>query len=334
MIQIGTRSEWVDHRRRAWLKTAAAASAGALLGGTAWSQDSPQVVRLVVPYPAGNPLDAMARTFAESMRLTTKRNFVVDNKPGASGIIGTAEVARAKPDGSVLLLTVSAHNIIPVLYSKLPFDVTKDFTPITQLAVSPGFALLVRPGSPFKTVADVVRQAKERPEAISYGSFGAGTTTHLIAAMFARAAGIDLLHVPFRGSPLTELLGGHIDLTWIGTSTSQQLIQEGKVRALAISWPSRIPELPDVPTLAESGYKDVDIPAWSGVYGPPGMPASLVQSIHADIVSASRRPEYATAMKTMGATISNLAPQQFASLNAEELRRYKKDLAPLGIRLD
>lgn len=334
MVHIGMDVEWVDHPRRNWLKIAATASAGALLGGPAWSQDLSQVVRLVVPYPAGNPLDAMARIFAESMRLTTKRNFVVDNKPGASGIIGTAEVARAKPDGSVLLFTVSAHNIVPVLYSKLPFDVSKDFTPITQLAVSPGFALLVRPDSPFKTVSDVVRQAKSKPGMISYGSWGTGTTTHLIGAMFVRAAGIDLLHVPFKGAPLTDLIGGHIDLTWLGTSTAQQLIQEGKVRALAISWPNRITQLPEVPTLAESGYKDVDIPAWSGLYGPRNMPASLVQSIYADIIAASRRHEYANAMKAMGATISNLTPQQFVSLDAEELHRYKRDLAPLGIKLD
>lgn len=334
MVQTRKHSEWLGERRRTWLKTAAAASAGALFGGAAWSQDSPQVVRMVIPYPPGNPLDAMARTLADSLRSTTKRNYVVDNKPGAGGIIGSTEVARAKPDGSVLLFTVSAHNIVPVLYSKLPFDVAKDFTPITQLAVSPGFALLVRPSSPFKTVADVVRQAKAKQESVSYGSFGAGTTTHLIGAMFALAAGVELLHVPFKGSPLTELMGGHIDLTWVGVSTAQPLIQEGKVRALAISWPNRIPDLPDVPTLAEFGYKDVDIPAWSGVYGPAGMPATIVQSIYADIVAASRRPEYAAAMKTAGAAISNMAPQQFAKLNAEELARYKKDIARLGIKLD
>ena len=292
------------------------------------------MVRIVVPFPAGNPLDATARALAESLRQTTKRTYIVDNKPGAGATIGTSEVARAKPDGSVLLFTTGGHLTNAVLHTKLPYDVTRDFSPITELTVSPGFVLLVRADSRFKTLADVIAEAKARPGAVSYGSWGIGNTTHLIGALFARSAGIDLLHVPYKGSPLQDFLGGHVDLTWFASSLSLQMIQEGKVRALATTWSRRTSELPNVPTLAESGFKDVTLPAWSGLYGPAGMPATLVRSIHADVEAASRRPEYVAAMKTIGVTITNLPPPQFAAQNAEELRLYQKEIAPMGIRLD
>jgi tripartite-type tricarboxylate transporter receptor subunit TctC len=192
----------------------------------------------------------------------------------------------------------------------------------------------VRADSRFKTLADVISDAKAKPGAISYGSWGIGNTTHLIGALFARSAGVDLLHVPYKGSPLQDFLGGHVDLTWFSSSLSLQMIQEGKVRPLATTWSRRTNELPNVPTLGESGLKDVTLPAWSGLYGPPGMSAALVQSIHADVETASRRPEYVATMKTLGVSVTNLPPAQFAARNAEELRRYQRDIAPLGIRLD
>lgn len=317
--------------RRGFLRTSAAASVAlAALGASA--QDD--IVRIVVPFPAGNPLDAMARVLAESLRQTTKRNYIVDNKPGAAGIIGTSEVARARPDGSVVLFTTGGHNTNAVLYSKLPYDVRRDFTPITQLSVSPGFALLVRAESRFKNLTQLVEEARSKPGTVSYGSWGAGNTTHLIAAMFARAAGIELLHIPYKGSPFQDVLAGHLDMTWFAATLSRQMVQEGKMRALAVSWPTRVPELPDTPTLVESGFKDVFLPAWAGLFGPPGMPAALVQRLHADVVTASQRPDYLAFMKTAGATVTNLLPQQFAALNAEELAQYQKDIVPLRIRLD
>ncbi|VTU28376.1 Argininosuccinate lyase [Variovorax sp. PBS-H4] len=325
-------SRALDSGRRTWLRQAGASVAASMLGSGAFAQDD--TVRIVVPFPAGNPIDAGARVLAECLRATTRRNHIVDNKPGAGGIIGSAEVARAKPDGSVLLFTTGGHNTTAVLYSKLPYDVLRDFTPITQLATSPGFALLVRSESRFKTVADVLREAKAKPGTVSYGSFGPGNTTHLVGALFARSAGVDLLHVPFKSSPLQDLMGGHIDLTWFNTSGAQEFIDHGKMRALAISWPSRVPELPNVPTLAELGVKDVDIPAWTGLYGPPRMPAALVQSLYANVVAASRQPEYTTWAKGSRVIVTNVPPQQFASENADELRRYRRDITPLGIKLD
>jgi tripartite-type tricarboxylate transporter receptor subunit TctC len=306
-------------------------TAGALTG-QAFAQSD--VTRIVVPLPAGNPIDALARALSESLRAAGKRSYIVDNKPGAGGIIGTAEVARAKPDGSTLLFTTAGHNTNAVLHANMPFDVRRDFTPITQLAVAPGFALLVRAESRFKTLDDVLREARAKPGTVSYGSWGQGNTTHLIGALFARAAGLNLLHAPYKGSPIPDVLAGHVDLTWFNTSSSQQLIEEGKLRALAITWPTRVSALPNVPTLSEFGLKDVDLPSWTGLYGPARMSPSLVQSIYAEVVAASGRPEYVTALRTGGTIVSNVPPQQFAEINVAELRRYQRDIIPLGIKLD
>jgi tripartite-type tricarboxylate transporter receptor subunit TctC len=321
----------VDLGRRGFLRAASAATAAAA-GLPVGAQED--VVRIVVPFPAGNPLDATARVLAECLRQTTRRSYIVDNKPGAAGIIGTSEVARARPDGSVLLFTTGGHNTNAVLYSKLPFDVRRDFTPITQLAVSPGFALLVRADSRFKTLAQLMDEAKARPGAVSYGSWGAGNTTHLIGALFARATGLDLLHIPYKGSPMQDVMAGHVDMTWFAASLSHQLVQEGKMRALAVTWPTRVPVLPTTPTLVELGIKDVFLPAWTGLYGPARMPGPVVQRLYADVVAASQRPEYLASMTTGGFAITNVAPQQFAALNAEELRQYQKSIVPLNITLD
>lgn len=320
--------------RRACLRALGGAGLAAALGRPAQAQDTSQPVRIILPFPPGNALDAMTRILADCLHQTNHRNYIVDNKPGAAAMIGTAEAARAKPDGSVLLLTTSGHNTNAVLYPKLPYDVSRDFTPITQLALSPGFVLLVRPDSPYHKLEDFVKAAKAKPGTISYGSWGTGNTTHLIGEFFNRAAGIALTHIPYKGSPLNDFFGGHIDVTWFSTSLALPLLQDNKARAIAITFPTRVPELPNVPTLNELGYKDVDIPAWSGVFGPAGMQPAMVQSIYTDIVAATRRPEYLANIKMTGSVIVNLPPPQFAALTQGEVVRYQRQLPPLGIKLE
>jgi tripartite-type tricarboxylate transporter receptor subunit TctC len=297
------------------------------------AQDS-RIVRIVVPLPVGNPVDAGIRMLADGLRTTTGRNYVVDNKPGAGGLIGAAEVAKAKPDGGTLLMTTSGHLLNAVLHTRMPYDVISDFTPISQLAVAPAYVLLVPTASRFKTLADVMREAKARPGTVSYGSYGAGNPTHVIGAMFERAAHAELVHVPYRGSPIQDFLGGQFNLLWLGALVAMQMLQDGQVRALAVTSPQRIAELPDVPTLTELGYPGVDLPAWMGLWGPAKMAPDLVQSIYTDFASASRRGDYqAFLRKNVGAPVS-MPPQQFAAFNVEELARYRRDLAPLNIRID
>jgi tripartite-type tricarboxylate transporter receptor subunit TctC len=319
--------------RRACLRTLCAAAA-ATLGAPASRAQESRTVRLVLPLPVGNSVDAGVRMLAEGLRATTGRNYVVDNKPGAGGLIGAAEVAKAKPDGATLLITTSGHLLNAVLHSKMPYDVIKDFTPISQLAVAPAYVLLVRTESRFKTFSDVMKETKARPGAIGYGSYGNGNPTHVIGAMFARAANADLVHVPYRGSPIQDFLGGQFDLLWLGALTGMQMIQDGQARALAVTSPRRIPELPDVPTLTELGHGGVDLPAWMGVWGPAKMAPELVQSIYSDFASASKRADYqAFLKKNVGAPVS-MPPREFAAFNVEELARYQRDLSPLNIRID
>jgi tripartite-type tricarboxylate transporter receptor subunit TctC len=319
--------------RRAYLQTLCAAAATTLGAPTVRAQES-RVTRIVVPLPVGNAIDACIRILADGLRATTSRNYVVDNKPGAGGLIGAGEVAKAKPDGGTLLITTSGHLLNAVVHNKMPFDVINDFTPISQLAVAPAYVLLVPTGSRFKTLAEVMREAKTRPGTISYGSYGAGNPTHVIGAMFERAVNAELIHVPYRGSPIQDFLGGQFNLLWLGALTSMQLLQDGQVRALAVTSPRRIAEMPDIPTLTELGFPPVDLPAWMGVWGPPKMAPDLVQSIYADFASASKRADYqAFLKKNVGAPVS-MPPSQFAAFNVEELARYKRDIAPLDIKID
>jgi tripartite-type tricarboxylate transporter receptor subunit TctC len=319
--------------RRACLRTLCAAAATTLGVPVSRAQDA-RVHRIVLPLPVGNSVDAGVRMLADGLRAATGRNYVVDNKPGAGGLIGAGEVAKARPDGATLLITTSGHLLNAVLHSKMPYDVISDFTPIAQLAVAPAYVLLVRNESRFKTLPEVMRDARTRPGAIGYGSYGAGNPTHVIGAMFARAANVDLVHVPYRGSPVQDFLGGQFDLLWLGALTSMQMVQDGQARPLAVTSARRIAEMPDVPTLTELGYPGVDLPAWMGVWGPPKMAPDLVQSIYADFASASRRADYqAFLKKNVGAPVS-MPPAQFAAFNVEELARYRRDIAPLNIRID
>jgi len=308
-------------------------AATALVASAASAQPSPDVVRIVVPFPAGNALDASARMLAESLRRITKRQYFVENKPGAGGLIGTAEVARAKPDGSVLLFTTGGHSTNAVLYTKLPYDSLRDFTPITLLTSAPGFVVLVRTDSPYKDLGQLIKDAHARPGTVSYASWGTGNTTHLIGELFARSAGIKVLHVPYKASPISDILGGHVDYTFMASSLAP-LIQEGKARALAISSEQRVKEMPAVPTLRELGIKDVDIPAWSGLLAPAGLSLQAAAVLQREVAAAAQRPEYQAFLKTSGGRLVLSTPVQFSSYLASEIQNYRKQLAPLGIRMD
>lgn len=322
-----------DLSRRACLRTIGTATVAALAASVSRAQES-RVVRIVLPLPVGNSVDAAVRMLADALRTTSGRNYVVDNKPGAGGLIGAGEVAKAKPDGTTLLITTSGHLLNAVLHNKLPYDVIGDFTPISQLAVAPAYVLLVRTESRFKTLADVMQEVKARPGTISYGSYGTGNPTHVVGAMFARAANAELVHVPYRGTPIQDFLGGQFDLLWQGALTSMQMVQDRQVRVLAVTSPRRLAELPDVPTLTELGYPGVDLPAWMGLWGPPKMTPELVQSVYSEFSRAARRADYQAYLTKNVGVPTSMSPQQFSAFNVEELARYKRDIAPLNIRID
>ena len=208
--------------------------AAAQAGGQS-TPPSASVVRLVMPFPAGTAIDASLRGLAEALQKTTKRYYIVENRPGASGIIGTTEVTRAKPDGTTLLFTTGGHTTNAAIFKKLPYDSINDFTPITQVAVWDGFVMLVSSASPYKTFQEFIAAAKTNPARVSYGSYGIANTSHVIAAMMAHAAGVDLLHVPYKESPVPDVLGGRVDAVFLEYLLARPLLTDGKMRALAVA---------------------------------------------------------------------------------------------------
>jgi len=298
---------------------------------TTWAQ---QTVRIFVPFAAGSSTDTIARQLADSLREVNGNLYVVENRPGAAGIIGSTEVNKAKPDGSVLLMTTGGHATNAVLYQKLPYDAVSGFTPISQLTASSGFLLMVPATSPYKTLEQLVAAAKTRPGLISYGSAGNGNTTHLAGALFERAAGVKIVHIPYRGAPTNDLYGGHLDMIFWGASFGKLGVKDGKARALAITGDTRLPDLPDVPTLNEKGIRGVDVPAWTGMFGPPGMTPELASKIQQDVALAMQRPGMVNLLNTLGSVALASTPAQFSDSLSKDIAKLRRDVGPLGIRMD
>ncbi|SFM92370.1 tripartite tricarboxylate transporter substrate binding protein [Variovorax sp. OV329] len=298
--------------------------------GSAQAQ-SQQVVRIVVPYAAGAPTDIAARQLAEALRKVTGMNYIVDPKPGAAGTIGSGDVAKSRPDGYTLLYTTGGHTSNATFYSKLPYDTAKDFTAISMISKSAGFALIVPKTSRYASLEELIAAAKATPEKLSYGSSGVGNTTHIVAATFERAAGVKLLHVPYKASPLNDLRAGMIDMTFIGSAAASLLVRDGEARALAVTGSERDPFLPGVPSTAERGIKGVDVPAWAGVFAPGGMAPELARKINGEIAQAKKDRTYVEASRLANRAIVDMPQPEFAAFVQDELDRYRRDLPALGI---
>ncbi len=293
-----------------------------------------QTVRIVVPFAAGSSTDQLARQLVDSLHEINGNTYVIENKPGASGIIGSSDVNKSRADGTTLLMTTGGHATNAVLYDKLPYDALKGFTPISQLTVTAGFLLMVPANSPYKTIDDLVAAAKADPGTISYGSAGNGNTTHLVGAMFEKAAGIKLIHVPYKSTPMNDLIAGHINMLFWGSGFATPIIQQGRARALALAGEKRLEELPDVPTLNEKGFRGVDVPAWAGLFGPPGMPPETAERIQREVAKAMQSPSFMKAFTTPGTFRLASTPTQFGDSLVKELARLRRDVGPLGIRME
>ena len=299
------------------------------------AQDAlPDTMRLILPFPPGNSLDASARVFAEAYRAATGRNCFVDNKPGAAATIAANEVSRGRPDGSVLLWTTGGHLTTAVLMKKLPYDPIEGFTPVTPAYQTDGFVLATRAGSPFNSVKDVIDAAKRTPGRVSYASAGVGNTTHVVGALFARSAGVDMLHVPYRGDFLVDLLAGVTDMMFVSPGVIDPLVKSGKLKLLGITGTKRSERIPDLPTFLESGLKDVDVPAYSALLAPPKMPPATLAALHEGVVKALRSPAVVSAFSTVGNRVWTLSPQDFKAYLQQELRDLQRILPPLGIQMD
>src|SRR5262245_28120665 len=299
-----------------------------LLPPIAWAQDYPaKPVKIVVPYSAGGNADILGRTLAQKLGDALKQPFVVENRAGANGGIGTDFVAKSAPDGYTLLVTASGpFTVNPTLYKSVPYDPIKDFAPISECAVYQ-YVLVTLATSPWKSIPDIVAAARAKPGAISYGSTGVGGGNHLSGELFALATGTQLTHVPYKGSApaLSDLLGGQLSIMSDTVITSVPQIRAGKLRAFAVSSAKRASSLPEIPTMQEAGIKGFDISQWQGFLAPAGAPKSIVDRINAETIRAMRAPDVHERTAVQGGNdIVTGTPEEFAALIKSDLQAYAK----------
>ena len=307
--------------------------AGAAHAADRWP-DRP--IHFVVPYPAGGPLDAVARLTAQKVSADVGQPIVVENRPGAGGNIGAEYVARAAPDGYTLLLgAVATHAINPTLYAHIPYDAQKDFEPVTQIASTPN-VLIVNPSLPVHSVREFIAYAKAHPGTLNFGSGSTGSAGHLAGELFKRMAGIDMTHVPYKGAApaMTDLIAGQVQLMFDNLASALTQIKAGKVRALAVTTAKRTPLAPDLPTIAESGLPGFDINTWFGLFVPAKTPQPVVQRLHDEFVKALNAPDVREKMLALGAEPVGNTPAQFAAYIKSESEKYAKVIKASGAKVD
>ena len=311
----------------------AAASAAA----PAWAQGFPsKPVTLVVAYPAGGDTDALARLFAEKLSTRIGQPVVVDNRPGASGVIGSSYVAKAPADGYTLLLAPSTFSIAQLVLKtngSSSYDVLNGFTPIIQTGTLP-LALVASTAAGIKSFKELPAAAKAQP--LSYASPGSGSPMHILGEMVNKAAGLNIRHVPYRGvaPAVNDVLGGHVPLTYITLGPVAPYIPNGKMVVLAVADAKRSPLAPNVPTFAELGYKDVEVTAWHGLFGPKGMPADIVKMLNGHFNEILKMPDVASKMAVLGALPLGGTPETLAKTNAADFERFGRIIKELGIQAD
>jgi len=293
-------------------------------------------IRLVVPFPPGGTTDILAREVGERLTATLGQPVVIDNRAGAGGNIGADIVAKAAPDGYTLLMaTVGTHAINASLYRKLPYDHIKDFAPVVLVAGVPN-VLVVTPSLPVHSVAELIRLAKEKPGQLNFASSGNGTSIHLSGELFKTMAGVDMTHVPYKGSAfaLTDLMAGQVQLMFDNLPSSLPHIKAGKLRAIAVTSSQRAPALPDVPTIAESGLPGFEASAWFGIVAPAGTPAAIVSRINADVNQWLRSPEAADKLLAQGAIAAGGTPEQFVAHIRAETDKWARVVKASGAKVD
>ena len=292
-------------------------------------------ITLIVPFAAGGSNDIIARVIGKKLGENWRQAVVIDNRAGAGGVIGSADAAKAPPDGYTLLLVSSTFTINPAIKKNMPFDTNKDFTPVAFIARSP---LLVTASNqlPVKSASDMLALAKSKPGEITYASAGVGSINQIAAELIALSAGASFTHVPYKGGApaLNDLLGGHVGIYVSSLPQVLQIAREGQARALAVTSAKRTPLLPDVPTLAEAGIAGFDLWSWWGIVGPAGMPADIVNALNAEIGKMLTSPELTKILANEGAEAESMTPQAFGELMHSETERWTKVAREAKISID
>jgi tripartite-type tricarboxylate transporter receptor subunit TctC len=290
-------------------------------------------ISLIVPFPAGGPSDIVARPFAELLGDALKSVVMVDNRAGAGGTIGADAAARSSPDGRTLFFaTVGTHAINPNLYKSLPYDAVRDFTPIALVAEAP-VAIIANPALPASNLGELVALAKRAPGKLNYGSAGNGTPGHLTAEMFKIAAGIDMQHVPYKGGApaQTDLLAGRIKILFDPVQSTLAQVRAGNLRALAVSSKARSLALPDVPTIAESGFPGFETTAWWGVFAPAKLPSAMATTLAAQIAKVVNGQSFRDKMEPLGVHPTVLTLEDFAEFQRAEISKWGKAIHDSGV---
>ena len=313
--------------------TAVLALAGALTSHAAETYPA-RPIRMVVPYAPGGNTDVLARMIALRAGQALGQQVVVDNRPGGNTLIGTGLVANSAGDGYTIMLTTLTFAVVPSIYQKLPFDARRDFTPIT-LAVTLPNVLVINPSVPAKSLKELIAHAKSSPGKLNYASTGSGTSPHLSMELLKSMAGIDLVHIPYKGGgpAMNDLIGGQVSAQFIGLPVALPHIKSGKLRALGVTSAKRASAAPDIPAIAET-LKGYELDPWFGVLGPRGMPRAIVQRLQKEIAAALHSAEMKSQLAAMGAEPVGSTPDRFAAYIASEIAKYAALVKVAGVKVE
>ena len=308
---------------------------GAAAGAGAQTYPS-QPIRMIVPFTAGGTTDILARTIGQKLAEAWRQPVIVENKPGAGGNIGADAVAKAKPDGYTILMgTIGTQSINASLYAKMPYDAAKDFAPVTLVAMVPN-VLVVNPGVPAKSVADLIALAKAKPGQLNFASSSTGGSPHLSGEMFKQMTGADIVHVPYKGSApaITDLLGGQVSLMFDNLPSALPQVKAGKLRALGVTSARRSQAAPEIPTIAESGVPGYEVDSWFGILAPAGTPKEVVGKLNAEIARILKMPDVRQRLQEQGAEPVGGTPEQFADHIRKETVKWARVVKASGAKAD
>lgn len=319
-------------RRRALVCCLLALSSSGLVHAQEAAYPS-RVVKIIVPYAAGGPNDVMARLLAQKLTVNTGQTFIVENKGGAGGIIGTDAVAKASPDGYTLGFISAPFTMAPALQTKMPYNTLNDLIPVSKVAESP-MVLMVPSGSPFKSPKELLENAKKNPEKLTYGSGGIGSTPHLTTELLSSVTATKFLHVPYKGGgeSIKALMGGEVDLLIDSVTSAGGAIASGKVKPLAVSQPKRSERLPNVPTFEEAGVSKFAMTHWVGIVVPAKTPKAVLTSLHGHIVKAVQDRDFVQRLNELGATPVGDSPESFRKFVGEEMEKWKQTVKAANIK--
>ncbi len=314
----------------------------ALIAALAWAappalaEYPEKSVKIIVPYPPAGTTDILARLIAQRLSERMKQPFVIENRPGAGGAIGSVAVAKSPADGYTLLMgTVNSHGINSALFKNLPYDAVKDFVPITIVGSTPN-VLAVHPSVPAKTLAELLTLARAKPGSLNFASTSQGGSPHMSGELLKSMTGVDITHIPYKGAGpmLIDLIGGQVQMGFDNLPSSIGHIRSGKIRAIAVTTAKRFPGTPEIPTMAESGVPGYEVSAWFGLLAPAGTPKAVIDALYRNIADILKQPEVVKQLFDLGAQPGGNAPEAYARQIAADVEKWKKVVAATGVKAE